>query len=591
MNALDVTARGLARQALDASAMQSGADGASAIGTADGGNVQQAIDAAATPDELVALETAFVVGSHLRTADGHRYRVVESGGDLVTAGLAELKILPDAKGEYHFEAAAPNTDMNVARRFAIFLPAGSILNVSGSYIMDSSAEFANKIHAKGPGKWTLRPGGPSAVVQLSGSESEWYVELDGNRDGITGGTPSALSILSARDCRVGAKISNAVGNGIHADACPNLVVTAATRITGCGENGILVANGSDGFTVEGGARIYDNDKDNIYVLDGAAPCRNARIGSVIVDGAGKGGAGYWCGVRLRNVDGFEIVGARASGCQGAGIAIQSSVTNPQVQFSRNGIVSHCLCTGNNDGIIVDDYSRYVTTIANQCNDNLNDGIDINDARYCKSMGDTCVRNGQQGILLWGAQNCHVHRATCLNNHQSGANPSASGIYVQTNVTTGGVPANNKITHSVCGDDQPTKTQVFGIRLVNGTGHVLEDNDVSGNITAGINDATGNAAQNPKRRNKGYRTESTFWAVIPAGSTSVVVSGGSTGLVGTGVTIQRAIATPIGAFPAGYAGHSLSGLGTQGMTINIGSALASDLTFNCTVSVFGDGAGL
>lgn len=558
---------------------------------ADGANLQQALAVAETPADLLALETEFAVGSYLRTSDGHCYKVLASDGDLITAGFQQLRILPDRAGEYHFEAAAPGYSMEGARNWMWVLPPGAVLNISGSYTLDMTLMIPTKVTVKGPGKLTLPADAAFTAVELQADESEWYVELDGNRANVTSGTPNALYLNNIKGAKVGAKISNASGSGIFATGCTHLTVLHSAVITGCGHSGVQVTNGSDYFTIEDGARISENDNDNILVTDGGgAPCNYVKIGAVIADGAGQGSSGYWCGVRLRFVDGFEIAGVRATRCLGAGVAVQASSSSPQTQYSRNGTISRCMCHANNDGIIVDDNCRYVATSANQCNDNMNDGIDINDARYCKSLGDTCLRNGQQGILLWGSQNCDVHKATCLNNNQSNVDANASGIYVQTNATTGGIPSNNKITRCVCGDDQAIRTQTFGIRLVSGTGHRLEDNDVSGNKTGGINDSTGSPAQNPKLRNLGYKTETTCWAVIPAGSTSVVVGSGTTGLVGTGVTIQYATAVPIGPFSR-YSGHTLSAFGTQSFSINLGEALATDLTFNCTASVFGDGVGM
>jgi len=586
VSGLDVVARGLAVRALSQSATT---DAASVI-LASGNSVQQVLEAADTSDQLALSTAVYPVGAHLGTADGHRYEVVEVDGDFVTAGEVHLRILPDHAGEFHFEAAAPNVDILLARAWAMQLPDGSVLNVNRNYVLDSAAEFANRICARGKGKFTLRPGGPSAVVQLVADGCEWYVALDGNKDAVTSGAPSCLVILGAAHVTVGARIANAKGHGILAIGATNLRLTSKLHVSGAEQHGVLVFDGSDDLSIEDGARIVDNGRDNLFVSDaGSAPCRNGTIGAIGAARAGKVGSGYWCGIRLREVEGFSISGVQAHDCSGAGIAIQAAVTTPALRFSRHGTLTGCVCEGNNDGVIIDDYCQFVTSSGGQYNLNRADGLDINATEGCKSLGDTCNANGEKGLLLWGSRNALVHGATVCNNNTSRLTANDSGINIQTNATTGTVPMDCRVSHSLCVDSQAVKTQTYGIRIAHGSGHLIEDNQVDGNASAAINDASGNAAQNPKRRNRGYKTEANFSAMVPAGATSVVVSGAITGIAGTGVTLQQA-----GAIPLGDIGVDnrmwLSAFTTTGFTINLAAAPAGNLTFNCWARVYGDGVG-
>lgn len=551
----------------------------------------------ATVAQLLASTAPARGAGSIWNAGGYKYQEAASGAtdnDLVTAGGVKLYILPDDGGVYHFEAAGPSVSFSAARAWATGLPSGSILNVSGSYTTDASMIFPNKIKVVGNGKFTHPSGVASFILfELRGAGSEWYLELDGNRSGVASGTANTLFVSSADGVTIGAKVSNSPGSNVFFNLSPNGKITQHCEFTGAATSGLIASNGSSRLIIEDGARIKANDKDNIQITDGGTgtPSNYFFIGAVDASEAGQAGGGFWCGIRVRYSRGFRIDGAIANNCTvGAGILIQGQAAAPSTYRSQFGMVTNCTTEFNFDGIIVDDYSRHITTANNQCNNNTQDGIDFNDVFSCKSLGDTTNENGQKGFLLWGSRRCVVQGLTSNNNAKDGTNPNDAGVNIQTNTTTSGVPSDCRVVRGQMTDTQGTKTQNYGIRIANGTGHVIEDNDVTGNKTAAINDASGSASSNPKRRNRGYKTETNFSATITAGNTSVVIGSGTTGLVGTGVTIQQSGFVVLGDIGSGNRAWA-SAYGTQGFTLNIATALGGDMTFNCWARVYGDGVGM
>lgn len=93
--------------ALAASSDLSGPTGASRIGMADGGTVQDAVAVAATPAALIAMTDQFPEGVTLRTADGFIYAVAASGvtdQDVTTAGGVKLYVVTGSDGRYNVVA-------------------------------------------------------------------------------------------------------------------------------------------------------------------------------------------------------------------------------------------------------------------------------------------------------------------------------------------------------------------------------------------------------------------------------------------------------------------------------------------------------
>lgn len=536
-------------------------------------------------------------------AGGFRYQEAAPGATdhhLVTAGGVKLYILPGATGAYQFEAAAPNILFATARAWATALPSGSILNVSGNYTTDASMIFPNKIKVVGNGKFTHPSGVASFIlVELRGAGSEWYLELDGNRSGLVSGTANTLFVSSADGVTIGAKIYDSPGSNVFFNLSPNGKITQHCEFTGAATSGLIASNGSSRLIVEDGARIKANDKDNIQITDGGTgnPSNYPRISGADVSEAGQAGGGFWCGIRIRYCRGFRISGVIGNNCSvGAGLIIQGQAANPATYPSQHGTVIGCTFEYNFDGVIVDDYCRDITLKGNQCNNNTQDGIDFNYVVNCKSIGDTTCKNGQKGFLFWGSQKCSAIGLTSNDNAQDAGNPAASvndaGVNIQTNTNTvpNQIPYDCRVLSGQMTDNQGVKTQNHGIFIEHGTGHRIEENDVRGNKTSAISDATGTPSQNPKRRNRGYKTEANFSATIPAGQTSVVIGSGTTGLVGTGVTIQQLGFAALGDIGTGNRVWP-SAIGTQGFTLNIATALGGNMTFNCWVRVYGDGAGM
>lgn len=599
---------------------------------------------AATPEALLALTTPFLTGSYLRTADGHYYLVVASGGDLTTAGAVQLQILPDQNGEYQFEAAAPDSNLANALTWLASLN-GQTVNVSGDYVPATKTTLTHTITVNGGGSFSNPSAAAFILFELQGSNSEWNVALDGNRSGVTG-TANTLYINGATAVRVGATVTNSSASNIYFNNSPHGVITGTCNATGAATSGVIASNGSSYFVVEDGARITGNDLDNLQITDGgtAVPSNYCYVGAADLSNAGTAQTtGYWSGARVRYSRGTRFVGTFARGCTlGAGVIIQAAASSPSTHYSEACILDSCVFEFNHDGAVFDDYSRYCTSANGQYNHNVNDGIDINDTKECKSLGDTTNFNGENGVLFWGSYKARVSKLTAMNNNYTSApaydgatayvvgdqvsstatvsgftvpitytcttnttgnappvyptasntwwnqtsDPNSAAVHVKTNTTTGTVPLDCKVTRSTMGDDQATKSQLWAVRLANGSGHVVEDNDVRDNIST-INDVSGNLATNPKRRNQGYKTESNFSATITAGATTVVIGSGTTGIVGTGLSaLQQAGAMPLG----NLAGNSfwLSTFTTTGFTINIGAALGSDLVFQCWAHAYGDG---
>ena len=103
----DATATTAALATKVAAADLASSTGGSGVGLSDGATAQQAIAVAATPADMLALTGSLPAQATIRTANGFVYEVapaVATDYDLVTAGGAQLYVLPSVEGKVSIEA-------------------------------------------------------------------------------------------------------------------------------------------------------------------------------------------------------------------------------------------------------------------------------------------------------------------------------------------------------------------------------------------------------------------------------------------------------------------------------------------------------
>jgi parallel beta-helix repeat protein len=174
----------------------------------------------------------------------------------------------------------------------------------------------------------------------------------------------------------------------------------------------------------------------------------------------------------------RVVGCRITGCQRAGIKLLAA---------DHITIRDCVIWGNNEhGIIIDKAS----TVAGQAN---------KPSQHNTVTGCHIYENGTYGIYIRSSHYNKLQGLTIRNNGWDST--SSDGV----RVTTGDSQAanGNVILGCVITDDQLSKTQAFGIRLLPSSGAVdrtvIGDNQLRGNksgalLNGGSNTVASNNAQ-------------------------------------------------------------------------------------------------
>ena len=430
---------------------------------------------------------------------------------------------------------------------------------------------------------TLAAGANTTLIEVSaaGAAISGNGVIDGNKAAQTSGTSPTVHVSGVTGVKIkDVEIKNARGDNILAAGATRLCVSKVNSHSAT-NYGLLATNGSSRLKVLYG-QYHNNGKDGIYVTHGGgSPSDKPRIiGPEVYD---NGTASFDSGIRLRYVEGGLIKSALCTGhAFGAGIIIESASNS---LISRNCTIEGSVASNNFDGCIIDDYCQRVKSIGGQYHSNTQDGIDINDTLYCESIGDSCSLNGEKGLLLWGSRFATVTGGEFINNNTATTDPNDAGIVVKVNATTGRTPTDCTISGATCRDDQGVQTQGYGIHIFDGQRIVCLNNRVKDNKFGGINDSTGSPQNNPKKYNPGYKTEAAGNMLLPTGNTSVTLTSGHTGLVGTGATLEDVQVTPNS--DLGGVSFWVSALTSQGFTINVSSALGGNVFFRWRAENYSD----
>jgi parallel beta-helix repeat protein len=240
---------------------------------------------------------------------------------------------------------------------------------------------------------------------------------------------------------------------------------------------------------------------------GSATSGNNGIGIAlahVVHATIKGNTVSGCGLDGIHVEdgGADIVvsGNDVSACGRSGITAQYGATNTTKRIVVTGnTVNGCLTVSGSYGIEVSGSSRMREAI-----------VADNTVHGCGRAAATCY-----GIGLF-VQNAVVHD-NIVSNTTGG---TTGGILVATCIDT-------SVHHNRCFDDQGSPTQDHGIVVTGAQVRVrIEDNDVAGNGTAGIDESgIGALTDYKRRRNIGFVTENDGTGSIASGATTATVTHG------------------------------------------------------------------
>lgn len=420
---------------------------------------------------------------------------------------------------------------------AVYFPSG-VYHVSGIYI-DGTSGSKTGVTLYGDGRG-------SEVFLITGSNGENVIAANS-------GTDFTIRNLTINGNVAGNPIPGSPTdpdyekwNGIRMAGVERALITECL-IVNCGFGGIL----------PGAANLTDSPSQQIIMSNNIMRDNSFGIGAMyqnanIIEN----------NVIVANLTYGMVVDQFSSQCVIAG--------NTVIGNGNNGIfgyrVDRCTFSGNvcrsnsGVGLVIDNGSVDNTIIGNACGDNTNSGIKVIGGAYNNTVsGNTCDNNGQYGINVDGSGNNVIVGNTVRENTYSGigivSSPNTvvndnncylnqgSGVYSQDSnlgVCNGNICVNNNqfgnandsgirlvgssaawsIVGNKCFDDQAPKTQNYGIRTENtASGQFITNNVVSANLTAGMSLVNTNTV----RQNSGWATESNGTAMIPSGSTTVVVN--------------------------------------------------------------------
>ena len=192
------------------------------------------------------------------------------------------------------------------------------------------------------------------------------------------------------------------------------------------------------------------------------------------------------------------------------------------------------------------------------------------------LGCRSLNNGSFGVIFDAGVDIRIVGGTYSGNSQAAAG-TADGIHFDGVDTVSVIGAISKATAGFA------DSQRYGI--FNGAGNsnvIISENQVQGNLTAGIGNAGASSPNTKILNNNGHVTLSTGQAVVTSSSTSVLVTHGLDG-VPTLNDIQIGNLTPTGA-----ASNSWISLPTATtFTINVNVAPGSNISFSFSCRITGN----
>ena len=406
-------------------------------------------------------------------------------------------------------------DSTSAIQAALDSGAGTVMLSSGIYLLTDTLTIPSNTQLISYGATLKRKTGSGAFDMLQNADQVGGnvnivisgIKFDGNKDAdsLSPVNPSdrfsGVSFVSVTgtsqitNCTVTGTVNNETGAGIYIKDCDDVLIKENTG--------------------------YDNDRTFIYYLNGN---RNKLVRNICYNNAGSGISGKNCesaefegnqtynNGSAGNYSGLNasclrarVIGNLSYSNTGAGIAIGETST---ADGSDTKVIGNICRLNTLEGIYIENSAR-VTVVGNQVHDNVRNNIRIRtQASYCTIMGNTVNGGsgvGATGITLDGgighkvigntvsgayssgiyigatATNAVVSENTCFDNCvTSSAN---AGIMLQT--ATGCIISNNRCYDSAGAGG----TQTSGIYMIGGSSNTVVNNDVSGNKTNGILDAS------------------------------------------------------------------------------------------------------
>jgi parallel beta-helix repeat protein len=385
--------------------------------------------------------------------------------------------------------------------------------------------------------------------------------IDGNRVNQTGGgTADGHSLARFVNC---SNISVHNGKWIHANYhclffknCYTGCIVSNNRFENWKQEGVhftaadLASNISSGHVVANNYFIHHrNDPEESAYATTVGSCAIVTINvndfvcnANTVKNTMAGSSVTFNGLRniITNnvvVDGAGGTGVIGTGTTSAGIVLSQGV-DVDYDSSNSIIANNIVKNMGKIGIHVQSaYASKNIIVANnyveRCGEpaGTSTGILVSDADSCIITGNLvrdCFGSGIRlsGSTLHSTVNGIISNNICWNNGQG---LSANDIFrdgIGVDGATGATVSNVTVIGNRCYDTQGTKTQKYGIRLLNTIGCIVKDNDIRDNLTAGFAKVTDTGSV--VRYNEGYATEA-------EGATSIADGGTIThGLVTTPV---------------------------------------------------------
>ena len=228
--------------------------------------------------------------------------------------------------------------------------------------------------------------------------------------------------------------------GVYLDGGNHCSVVNNT-IAGCTHNGVHVENASHHNTVTGNT-ARDCGYSGIQVENG--PYDNSFTANACF--------GNYFGIRIESARGNVVAANSVGRSLKSGIHLDSGT----------------------ESVVADNSAR----------DNRLDGIRIFASGGSAITGNMTSLNDRAGILLEDSSDCVCDGNVSMNNGRQTSSPNLrAGIGVS---RSGGSCANNVVTNNRCLDTQATKTQEYGIAVLNGATNTL----LSGNMLVGNRSTSG-----------------------------------------------------------------------------------------------------
>lgn len=342
---------------------------------------------------------------------------------------------------------------------------------------------------------------------------------------------------------------------------------------------------------------------NVYIHDAPATgfgcdfLQDALFSGCVANNCGRlfginggsliGGSGIGIGTGVWEYENIYIIGCTANNNGNFGIFVEYQL-GTSTYYSRGTHIMACTANNNGQSGICDKGVDELKVIGCRMEDNTNDGFQIVDAAIGGLFeGNTVRGNGQYGVHFYAntVQGFYTIRGNKIYNntkhgvvvpydipnisileneiYNNGAvgielNGSATDINVSNNdIYNNGIGAISgyqqailiesnlvrpKINNNRCYDNQPTKTQSYGIQLSSGfiiTNGTINDNNLDNN-SEGAMHLAGTLTTTPIQRNEGYNNGNTVTTLTASGSPWTYTAGPTPEtiyLTGTGISVH------------------------------------------------------